>query len=99
MFYFSNRNIVNREKKDIIVSYLTQSSDGLGRNLRIRLADAVQPVEDASVFPIALATVKSATRNFSTRNVIGEGTFGIVYEVCCLIYPAILNKPLQAMNP
>lgn len=30
---------------------------------------------------IDLATLEKATRNFSTRNVIGEGAFGVVYEV------------------
>ncbi|PNT61936.1 receptor-like serine/threonine-protein kinase SD1-8 [Brachypodium distachyon] len=29
---------------------------------------------------IDLATLEKATRNFSTRNVIGEGAFGVVYE-------------------
>nr|CAB3488376.1 unnamed protein product [Digitaria exilis] len=55
---------------------------GGGQTLYLRLANSksVRPIEDTSVFSIALATVKDATRNFSTRNVIGEGTFGIVYE-------------------
>jgi len=47
------------------------------------MTEAVQTIEDHSVSSIALATVRSATRNFSTRNVVGEGTFGIVYEVSC----------------
>jgi len=47
------------------------------------MTEAVQTVEDHSVSSIALASVRSATRNFSTRNVVGEGTFGIVYEVSC----------------
>ncbi|XP_035821058.1 S-locus-specific glycoprotein S13 [Zea mays] len=50
------------------------------RNLLIQMTEAVETAQDPSVSSIALATVKSATRNFSTRNVIGEGTFGIVYE-------------------
>ncbi|XBI59033.1 hypothetical protein VPH35_040169 [Triticum aestivum] len=33
-----------------------------------------------AVDPIDLATIVTATRNFSKRNVIGEGAFGIVYE-------------------
>ena len=47
------------------------------------MTEAEQTVEDHSVSSIALASVRSATRNFSTRNVVGEGTFGIVYEVSC----------------
>jgi len=49
--------------------------------LIIQIAEAVQTASSPPVGPIALAIVKSATRNFSRRNVVGEGTFGIVYEV------------------
>ncbi|CAN6229691.1 unnamed protein product [Urochloa humidicola] len=56
--------------------YLMQAARIKRRNLIIRITEAMQP----SVFSIALVTVKSATRNFSMKNVIGEGTFGIVYE-------------------
>jgi hypothetical protein len=54
--------------------------------LLIQMTEAVETAQDPSVSSIALATVKSATRNFSTRNVIGEGTFGIVYEVSQLLF-------------
>ncbi|ONM13387.1 Receptor-like serine/threonine-protein kinase SD1-8 [Zea mays] len=60
--------------------YLRQATPPSGRNLLIQMTEAVETAQDPSVSSIALATVKSATRNFSTRNVIGEGTFGIVYE-------------------
>jgi ABC-type taurine transport system ATPase subunit len=46
----------------------------------IRIAEAVQTA-NSPVDPIALDVVKTATRNFSRRNVVGEGTYGIVYEV------------------
>ncbi|GJN01632.1 hypothetical protein PR202_ga18911 [Eleusine coracana subsp. coracana] len=52
-----------------------------GQDLYLRLA---KPELDEHKWPadplIDLATVKRATRNFSRRNKIGEGAFGIVYE-------------------
>ncbi|CAL5025269.1 unnamed protein product [Urochloa decumbens] len=61
-----------------LVFYVMQAARIKRRNLIIQFTEALalQP----SAFSIALDTVKSATRNFSVRNVIGEGTFGIVYE-------------------
>lgn len=42
-----------------------------------------------------LATVEKATGNFSKTNVIGEGAFGIVYEltVCRVSYRMIILWP------
>ncbi|KAL6651961.1 hypothetical protein ACP70R_010886 [Stipagrostis hirtigluma subsp. patula] len=39
-----------------------------------------EPLNATAVISIDLATLAKATRNFSKRNVIGEGAFGIVYE-------------------
>ncbi|WVZ87300.1 hypothetical protein U9M48_033957 [Paspalum notatum var. saurae] len=51
------------------------------RRFIIQMAEAAgQTVQNPPVFSIALSTIKSATKKFSKRNVIGEGTFGIVYE-------------------
>jgi hypothetical protein len=40
-----------------------------------------KPPNGTAVTSIDLATLEKATRNFSPRNVIGQGAFGIVYEV------------------
>ncbi|KAJ1272969.1 hypothetical protein BS78_06G244000 [Paspalum vaginatum] len=42
--------------------------------------EAEKPPNATAVVSIDLATIEKATRNFSKRNVIGEGAFGIVYE-------------------
>jgi hypothetical protein len=39
------------------------------------------PNGTTAIASVDLATLVKATRNFSTTNVIGEGAFGIVYEV------------------
>jgi hypothetical protein len=46
--------------------------------------EADKPLDAAAIVSVDLATVEKATRNFSKRNVIGEGAFIIVYEVCRL---------------
>ncbi|CAD6259468.1 unnamed protein product [Miscanthus lutarioriparius] len=55
-----------------------------GQTLYLRQArpvsEAVQTAHSPPVAPIALAIVKSATRNFSRRNVVGEGTLGDVLQ-------------------
>lgn len=43
--------------------------------------EAVKPPNATTVTSIDLATLEKATQKFSERNKIGEGAFGVVYEV------------------
>ncbi|OEL26180.1 G-type lectin S-receptor-like serine/threonine-protein kinase [Dichanthelium oligosanthes] len=58
----------------------TWSHGRASRNNVVVEMEADKPLNTAAVIFIDLATVEKATRNFSERNVIGEGSFGNVYE-------------------
>lgn len=45
----------------------------------------------------SLATVASATNNFSCANMIGEGGFGPVYKVINVIYGPRVEKMMNAI--